>query len=193
MHKTGFTLVELLIAAFLIVITIAVSFQAFISLNQNYGIITSYLSSYLKGREIIDEMAKDCRIAIRVMDSFSTYTTTDSCLVLKAPSVDANGNIIDINHNFDYIIYRIYNNDLWKIVIPGTTSSRTGRDNILKKSIESLYITSSGVPLSSISHKSSIPHVTIRISAVETFQGKDYRATPGTTVKLMNYEWGFVR
>lgn len=192
-NKKGFTISELLIAIIIVVITIIISFQAFISLRYDYGAITSYLASYLKGREVIDIMSKDCRIAIRVLDSFSSYTATDNSIVLKVPSIDNFGNIIDVDHEFDYIIYRLYQGDLWKIVIPGTASSRPPQNEVLKKSMESLFITSNGVALSQIPHKSSITNVTIRVSAIEEFQGKDYRVTPGTTVKLMNYEWEFVR
>ena len=52
---------------------------------------------------------------------------------------------------------------------------------------------SNGTPLYGISHKSSITRITMWVSIVETFMGKDYRINPGTTVKLMNYEWEFVR
>ncbi len=193
LNKKAFTFIELMIAMFLVVIAISLSFQAFISLNKDYKIITSYLSSYLKGREAIDAVAKDCRIAAMVMDSFSTYTTTTSCLILRVPSVDTNGDIIDVNNEFDYIIYKIVNGNLWKTVFPGTASARQAQNAIFKKSIDSLYLTSSGTPLSNIPHKSSITQLTIRVSAVEVFLGKDYRLTPGTTVKLMNYEWEFVR
>ena len=61
------------------------------------------------------------------------------------------------------------------------------------ESIPSLYITSKGVPLSGIPHKSSITQVTLRISIAEIILGKEYKVEPGTTVKLMNYEWEFVR
>lgn len=188
-HKKGFSLTEFAVSLLIIGIAILVSLQAFISLNKDAKIVTLYLSSYLRGREAIDIMAKDCRIATRVMDSFGGYTTATNCLVLRVPSIDAGGNIIDIYNDFDYIIYRIVNKNLWKVVIPGSASSRTAHNDVLKKSIDSLYLTSLSVPLSSVPHKSVISNITIRISAVETFQGKEYRTTPGTTVKLMNYEW----
>ena len=115
----------------------------------------SYLGSYLKGREMIDHVSKDCRMGIRIMDTYEGYTTTNNTLVLKVPSVDASGNIIDVNNEFDYIIYRIQNQDLWKIVFPGSSSSRLAYNDVLKKSIESLYMACDGVPLSDISHKFS--------------------------------------
>ena len=192
-YKKGFSLSELLIALFIVVLTITLSMQIFISLNYDYQAVTTYLTSYIKGRQAIDTISKDCRIAIRIMDSFSGYTTTTNCLVLKVPSIDSSHNIIDINNNFDYIIYRLYNGDLWKIVIPGLGSARAAQNKIFEKSDESFTVSSDGVLLSDIPHKSSITHISIAITIAEVFRGKIYRIAPGTTVKLMNYEWEFVR
>ena len=128
-----------------------------------------------------------------MLDSYGAYTTTDDCLVLKVPSIDASQDIIDVNKNFDYIIYRIVGNDLWKTVVPGTSSLREAYDGLFKKDIESLYIECDGTPLSSVTHKSTITRLTMWVSVSEVVLGKEYRITPGTTVKLMNYEWEFVR
>ncbi len=192
-YKRGFSLSELLIALFIVVLTIILSVQIFMSLNYDYHIVTTYLSSYIKGRQAIDVISKDCRIAIRILDSFAGYTTATDCLVLKVPSIDGSHNIIDINNSFDHIIYRLHNGDLWKIVIPGMGSARTAQNKIFEKSAESFTVSSDGALLSNIPHKSSITHITIAITIAEIFRGKVYRITPGTTVKLMNYEWEFVR
>jgi len=192
-YKRGFSLSELLIALFIVILTITLSIQVFISLNYDYQVITTYLTSYIKGRQAIDIISKDCRIAIRILDSFAGYTTATGCLVLKVPSIDSSHDIIDIKNNFDYIIYRLYNGDLWKIVIPGTGSARTAQNKVFEKSAESFTVSSNGVLLSNIPYKSSITHITIDITVAEIFRGKIYRITPGTAVKLMNYEWEFVR
>ncbi len=191
--KRGVSLTELLVVTFIVIIVISISVQLFISLNQDYKVLTSYLGSYLKGREVIDIISKDCRIAIRVMDSLGSYVTGDNSLVLKVPSIDSSRNIIDINKEFDYIIYQMKGQDLWKTVIPGTKSARQACNSVLKKSVESLLLAKDGVSFSNITHKSSIAHLTIWVSIVETYMGKDYRVNPGTTVKLMNYEWEYVR
>lgn len=192
-HKGAFTVTEFLIVTFLELIVILVMVQMIISINKDYRIISSYLTSYLKGREVIDIISKDCRTAVRVMDSLGTYTTSNSCLVLKVPSIDTNGNIIDVNGDFDYIIYRISGGNLWKTVIPAVISSRASRNGILKKSIESLYMEENGTPMVSIAHKSTVTHFTFWVAVSENILGKNYRVNPGTTVKLMNYEWEFVR
>ena len=191
--KRGFTLAELLIAAFIMTIAMVVIFEAFIGINKNARILMAYLGSYLKGREAIDVISKDSRIAVRVLDNFAGYVTTDDCLILKVPSIDAAGNIIDVNNEFDYIIYRINNNDLWKTVIPGTNSARPAYDGVFKKNIESLYISCAGTGLSGIPHKSSVTYLTLWAAISEDILGKDYRINTGTTVKLMNYEWEYVR
>jgi hypothetical protein len=191
--RGAFTLTELLIVSFIEIVALVIAAQAFISLNQDYKVIMGYLSSYLRGREVVDRISRDCRVAVRVMDSYSGYTTTDGCLVLKVPSIDGSGNIIDVSHEFDYIVYRIENGNLWKTVMPGSGSSRPASDAVLKKAIESLYIEHDDTPLSSITHKSTVTHLTLWVSVMETVRGKEYRINPGTTVKLMNYEWESVR
>ncbi len=192
-YKRGFSLPEFLITLVIVILTITLSVQVFISLNYDYQVITTYLTSYIKGRQVLDILSKDCRIAIRILDSFAGYTTATDCLVLKVPSIDSSHNIIDINSDFDHIIYRLYNGDLWKIIIPGTGSARTAQNKIFEKSAESFTVSSNGVLLSNVLHKSLITHITIGITLAEIFRGKVYRITPGTTVKLMNYEWEFVR
>lgn len=189
----AFTLLELLVVVFINLIAITIAVRVFVSLNQDYRILVGYLNSYIKGREMIDLISKDSRMAIRVMDEYAGYATTNSCLVLKVPSLDSSGNILDVNNEFDYIIYRIENGDLWKNVIPGANSSRQAQDRMLKKNIESLHITSKDIPVSNIEQKEAITRITIWVSIAETVLGKKYRINPGTTVKLMNYEWEFIR
>jgi len=52
---------------------------------------------------------------------------------------------------------------------------------------------SGGTPLSVIAHKWTITHITMWISISENVLGKNYKIIPGTTIKLMNYEWEYVR
>ena|SRR3989338_9323467 len=191
--RKGFSLVEVMVAAFIMVIVMVVVFEAFIYINKNAKILTTYLSSYLKGREAIDFISKDVRMASRVMDAYAGYVTADDCLALKVPSIDASGNIIDVNNEFDYIIYRIDTGDLWKTVIPAASSSRSAFNGVFKKAVESLYMSHAGTGLSSITHKSTVTYLTLWAGIAGDVLGKSYGITTGTTVKLMNYEWEYVR
>ena len=191
--KNGISLTEFLVV-FAIFLTVSVgAIQAYMFLSKSFYIMRLYLTFYLKGRETIDFISKDCRVAIRVMDTYGAYTTTDDNLILKMPSIDSSGDIIDINNEFDYMVYRIAGNDLMKTVIPGSASSRPAYDGVFKENIQSLYITYDGTPLSSVTNKSSIKHLTLSASIGETVMGTNYQINPGTTIKLMNYEWEFVR
>jgi len=191
--KKAFTLVELLVATSILFVVITILAVVTISLNKDYDILTAYLTSYLKGREVIDVVSKDCRMAVRVMDSYAGYATTNGSIVFKVPSIDPAGDIIDVNGIFDYIIYRVAGGNLCRTVIPSASSAREPENGIFKESIESLHIESNGTPLSQIPHKSTITRITIWVSINENILGKDYRIIPGTTVKLMNYEWEHVR
>ena len=192
-RKNGFSLAELMVVVLINLIAISIAIQLSTEFNKDYKILIGYLNSYLKGREIIDRFSKDCRMTIRVMDDYAGYTSGNSTLVLKVPSTDASGNIIDVNNYFDYIIYRVENGDLWKTVIPGSSSYRNPYDDVLKKGIDSLYITFEGTPLSDVLHKSVVTNITFWVSLSQEVLGKEYNINPGTTVKLMNYEWEFVR
>lgn len=191
--RRGFTLIELMVSVSILIVMLLVSVSVTIALNKDFKILLGYLSSSLKGREVIDAVSKDLRIAVRVMDSYASYTTTDSSIVLKVPSIDASGQIIDVDADFDYVIYYISGGDLRKVVLPDPDSSRPPYNAIFKKGIESIRMEADGTPLSGVAHKSIITTVTIWVSINETILGKDYRIIPGTTVKLMNYEWEHVR
>lgn len=190
----SFSPAELVIAIAVILTAIVIISQVFIFLNQNYKVLTGYLQSFLKGREIIEYIARDCRMAVRIMEEYSIYTTGDSCLILKTPSIDASGDVVDVNKDFDYIIYRIDDSgSLWKTVLPGPNSARETQDTVMKKSIGNLYFTHGGTFLSSIEHKSALTCVTLQVMTGDTIPGQRYSVNPGTTVKLMNYEWEYVR
>lgn len=191
--RKGYTIIEILFALAIAVVIIGITIRAFTAMNLNFRVATNYLSFYLTGRETIDFMSKDCRIAIRVMDGYSGYTTTNNSLVLKVPSIDADNNILDVNNEFDYIIYEIDSGDLRKTVIPGSNSAREPYDGVWKRSVKSLYLTSNDIPLSDIPNKSVIKYLTIRIAMEEVILDETYSINPGTTVKLMNYEWEYVR
>jgi len=191
--RKGFSLTEFLIIILITIIALAIAIMLYTSVNRDYKVLISYLNSFVKARETVDKISKDCRMAIRIMDNYGAYTTSDDCLILKVPSIDTSGDIVDVDEEFDYIVYRINNGDLWKTVIPGSNSARLSEDGVLKKSVESLLLASDGTPLSSILHKSALTRVTVWVAVSETVLGKKYTINPGTTIKLMNYEWRFIR
>jgi len=192
-NKKGLGAFELLLASFIVLLTVVVTMESFVFINNNGHVLMSYFASYLKGREALDQISKDCRMGIRVMDNYAGHTTSDNCLVLKIPSIDSSGNVIDVNDKFDYVAYWVSGGNLWRQVIPGIGSSRPASNSIFKNAVESILFASEGVLMSSVAHKTAITRVTAWVSISETFLGRDYRITPGTTIKLMNYEWRFVR
>ena len=66
--KNAFSLIEFLFVVAIFIIAVVIAIQMFTTLNKDYKILTSYLKSKLKGREIIDINSKDSRIGVRVMD-----------------------------------------------------------------------------------------------------------------------------
>lgn len=77
-------------------------------------------------------IARDVQSATAVAASWSTYTTSDSLLVLQLPSVDANGLIIDKTIHSDYIVYQILDGRLQRVIDAknGTSSRTDGNRNL---------------------------------------------------------------
>src|SRR3989338_4727844 len=171
-RKRAFVLAELLTAVFITLLMMIIAIELFMSISKNSQILMAYLNCYLKGREVVDIVSRDCRMASRVMDGYAGYMTTDDCLVLKVPSVDESGDIIDVNAEFDYVIYRLNGADLWKTVIPAAASARDPYDGVFKKDIESFYVSSAGAGLSDITHKSSVTYLTLWMAISKDILGK---------------------
>jgi len=86
-------------------------------------------------------MTKDIRWAAQLLPQStisSGYTTSDNCAVLRVPSIaSASGNISIIPSQFDEIIYRVQNGNLYQIICPhtagATPSARTSQSRIVAK------------------------------------------------------------
>lgn len=134
----GFSLVELIIAITIFIIIATLLTLFFVNYYKTYrfqqaGIKLSNFASV--GANALQENVRQADKIITT-HSFSgvNYTTNSTNLILELPSVDSAGNII--NATYDYVLFYISGNSLYKLVQANNSSVRTSglkkiNDNVL--------------------------------------------------------------
>ena len=139
-------------------------------------------------------MARDIKQSIQVfadpvLVNGNYFSTSSKCLVLKIPSVDSSGYIIDVDNVRDTIIFWQHSqfpNQLMRTVVANELSARSDRSRIINSSLHSLnldYYNKGGASTSSFSETAMI-HVTL--SAQFQGLGKNYLESFSTSTKLRN-------
>lgn len=141
MNKKGYLIFELNIAVFIAAIVFAVVLSIYISVWQMVANGNEYLSSYAGSRSAAGWMSRDIRCAAQVIKQYpetgtASYSTGDSVIVLKVPSIDSAGEVI--NSCYDHVVYRLSGSDLYRIVIKNASSSRSNENRIIARNCESL-------------------------------------------------------
>lgn len=186
----GLTLIEMLIVT-AIVSFIMISLLTFYAAGQKYFITESARADVLRSsRQALNWLSRDIKDGIEVVASYDIYTTSDNCLILKVASLDANGLVIDIANDFDYIIYRVnptFSNRLERIVDANDgVSSRTDVTRIIVDNAGAFVLSSEGTGLGSIADFSLVFKVSISLTTSQTWVGKTYSETFNTKIKLRN-------
>jgi len=136
-RRHGYTLVEVLIASFIsTIVTIAVlsMFIAAAKLS-----VESFMRNQaaMQARSVMDHLTTDARVAVGVESSYGSYTASSSTLILKVPAITATGLPVDIDTNFDRIVYHqgaVNKNDLIRTVITDASSARESGDTVVGSS-----------------------------------------------------------
>jgi len=186
----GLTLIELLIVTG-IVAFIMIALLTFYAAGQKYFITESARADVLRSsRQALNWLSRDIKEGIEVLAIYDTYTTSDNCLILKVASVDANGLVIDIANDFDYIIYRVnpaFSNRLERIVDANDgVSSRVDVTRTIADNTGAFVLSSEGTGLGSIADFSLVFRVNITLTTSQTWMEKTYQETFDTMVKLRN-------
>jgi hypothetical protein len=139
---------------------------------------------------VLNWISRDIKEGIQVLPSWDVYTTSNTCLILQVPSLDSNGIIIDIDNEFDYIIYRLnseYPTRLERIIdSKDGVSSRADTTRVIATEVNSFQISSGGVDLSAVSDFSQISSVYITMITTQNLLGRTYQETLNTELKLRN-------
>jgi len=186
----GFTLVEILIVSALMSVII-LSVLSLYSSSQRYFATESAKADMLRdAKQVLSWVSRDIKEGIEILPSWASYTTSNNCLVLKIPSVDANGIITNIESDFDYIIYRLNPSSsqrLERIVdAKDGVSSRADSCRIMAERIDSFILRFEGVELSSVADLSQVSIVDVALLSQQKILGKTYQETLRTEVKLRN-------
>lgn len=165
----GFTLLEAVIAMGL---TAIVGVLLLVIIINSAGLSTQQSSKVTEGLNVNDTLSQirnTVKIASSVADSFTsgsdTYTTGQTKLVLKVPSVGSNNNIIA--ETYDYFVFYSDQHFLRLRVFPDSLSTRKAKDQIFSTSVNSLsfqYLNSADPPLEVIPINATKVKVTLVLS-----------------------------
>lgn len=194
--RQGFSLIELKISMLIVMIIIIATISLFIGSWRSSIIGNTYLDVYSNSRVAVEYMSRDIRWAVQVLSSYGGYTTSNSCLVLMVPSIDASGNIKP--SYYDYIIYQLQGSDLRRILQADAQSSRVSENRIIAHYCSSLALSGAitgdetPTPLSDVQNLSTINLVAISLPLNKPMLSLTgggtggAQLTPTTEVRLRN-------
>jgi prepilin-type N-terminal cleavage/methylation domain-containing protein len=198
----GFTIVEVSIAMVIVLIFFGAFYSTFgILRNQMYRQF-SFFDTNRTVRFGVDRITRDVNEAVRVETSKSmntatsnstvNYQTGNEVLVLALPSIDANGEPLDITSKYDYVAYVIDSNDtsiLLRVLDVNSPSTRNGSNDSVQtvaSSVDTITFLSGSTPLGSVTNKSDLDRIGVQITAEEKVGGKPVKSEVNTVLKLRN-------
>jgi len=186
----GLTLVELLVTV-AVVSLLMTALLSLYSAGQRYFLNEGVRLDELRDiRYVQNWMTRDIKEAVLVLPNWDVYTASDSCLILLIPSVDAGGDIIDIENDFDCVVYRLnpqIPSRLERIVdAKDGVSARSDSSRWLSTKVNSFLLSSEGANLSSVADFSQVAYVDISLITQQTLMGRSYQETLQTGVMLRN-------
>lgn len=188
--KGFITLVELTVVVALVALIMLILMSLYVT-GQQFLMTESARNDVIRdNRYVFDWISRDIKGAVQVVSSWDAYTTSSNSLILRIPSVDSSGLIIDIENEFDYIIYRLnseYPNKLERVVdAKDGVSSRVDSARVLASRVNSLLLSSEGVELSAVSDLTQVASINIALTTKQNRLGRDFQQTLDSTVKLRN-------
>ncbi len=196
MSKTrGITLIEVLIGMVLMVIVVLALFSLY-NTGQKYFVNQNIKSDILNNNRVtLTWLSRDIKEAIQVIPgpidiNGTSYSTSSGTIVLRVPSIDADGIIIDIDTDFDYLVFQMNPEDTTQIIriVDGKdgVSSRVDGNRVLAENISSLelgFLDSYGVAVSDYSETAIVD---IGLTSLRKGVQRTYQETVNTQTKLRN-------
>lgn len=186
----GLTLVELMITMAVISLVLSALLSLY-SAGQRYFLGESVKLDELRDiRYVQNWITRDIKEAVQVLPSWDVYTASDSCLILRIPSVDTNGHVIDIENDYDHVVYRLnpqIPSRLERILdAKDGVSARSDTSRFLSTQVSSFLLSSEGVNLSSVADFSQVASIDVSLITQQTLLGRSYQETLQTGVMLRN-------
>lgn len=199
MSKTrGITLIEVLIGMVLMVIVVLALFSLY-NTGQKYFVNQNIKSDILNNNRVtLTWLSRDIKEAIQVIPgpidiNGTFYSTSSGSIVLRLPSIDANGIIIDIDNEFDYLVYQMDPENSTQIVriVDGKDgiSSRVDGNRVLAENVSSLvlvFLDSDGMEILNPLDYSDTAIVDIGLTSLKKGVQRTYQETINTQTKLRN-------
>jgi len=186
----GFTLIELLVIVAIGSFMVLAMLSLYVA-GQKYFMTGSARTDVLRdNRQVLNWVSRDLKEGIQVLPSWDVYTTSSDCLVLQVPSLDSNGLIIDIDNEFDHIVYGLnseFPNRLERIIdAKDGVSSRADSARVITTRVNSFQLRSEGVDLSAVSDFSQVSRIEVTLITTKNLLGRTFQETLRTGVKLRN-------
>jgi type II secretory pathway component PulJ len=186
----GFSLVELLVIVAIGSLMVLAMLSLYVA-GQKYFMTGTARTDVLRdNRQVLNYISRDVKEAIQVLPSWDVYATSSDCLILQVASLDSNGLIIDIDSQFDYIVYRLnseYPNRLERVIDANDgLSSREDSTRVIATRADSFQLRSEGVDLSAVSDFSQVSSVEVTLITTKNLLGRTFQETLRTGVKLRN-------
>lgn len=199
MSKTrGITLIEVLIGMVLMVIVVLALFSLYTT-GQKYFVNQNIKSDILNNNRVtLTWLSRDIKEAVQVIPgpidiNGTFYSTSSESIVLRLPSIDANGIIIDIDNEFDYLVYQMDPENSTQIVriVDGKDgiSSRVDGNRVLAENVSSLvlvFLDSDGMEILNPLDYSDTAIVDIGLTSLKKGVQRTYQETINTQTKLRN-------
>jgi len=194
-HTRGMTLIEVLVSMVIMSIAILALFALYNTGQKHFANQDAHVDILNDSRLTLTMLSRDIKEAIQVepgpVDVGGTnYSTSADCLVLRIPSVDVDGLIIDIENDFDYIAY-ILNpsnpNELQKIVDgKDGVSFRLDSTRVLTRNIESRVMSFLDTDGAIVGNYADSVIVDIALTTLKKGVQRTYEETRNTRTKLRN-------
>jgi len=186
----GITLIEVLVTVTIVSFMVLAMLSLYVA-GQRYFMNGSARSDVLRdNRHVLNYISRDVKEAIQVVPSWDVYATSTDCIILQVPSLDSNGLIIDIDSQFDYIVYRLnseYPNRLERVIDANDgISNREDSSRTIATRVNSFQLSSGGIELSGVADFSQVACVDITLITTQNQMGRTFQETLSTGVKLRN-------
>lgn len=145
LQKTGFTLIEVLVVVAIFAVCAVVLTSLFIGQNRIYKTETAELNVTSDARAALDDIDNFVRAATRTMDTYSTYTAGSQVLILQIQSINASNQLLP--GVYDYAVYYLTGNDLFREIFPDPSSARPAQLKKLASNVTGLVFTYNNLDL----------------------------------------------
>jgi len=196
-HTRGLSLIEVLIGMVLMSIAILALFSLYNTGQKYFANQDAQVDILNDSRLTLTMLSRDIKEAVQVVPGpvdvgGTNYSTSANCIVLKVPSVDADGLIIDIDNDFDYVVYIVNpsNSKELQRIVDGKdgVSFRLDGNKLLTGNIDSLVLSFLDTDGVTVADYADSAIVDIALTILKKGVQRTYQETMNTRTKLRNKE-----